>query len=73
MAINHDIEDYDQWKSVLDRFPPSQGGATFHRINRNVDDPTNITVVVGFESPDTARAFRDRPVSSIGLGDCGDP
>ena len=62
LAINHDVEDYDRWKSVFDELPPAKGGALFHRINRNVDDPNNITVVAGFETTEAARAFVDNPV-----------
>jgi len=59
MAVNHQVEDYDRWKAVFDEFPPSSGGALFHRINRNVDDPSNITVVAGFESLESVKAFLD--------------
>jgi heme-degrading monooxygenase HmoA len=59
LAINHEVEDYDRWKAVFDEFPPSSGGAVFHRVNRNVDDPNNITVVAGFETTEAARAFVD--------------
>ena len=61
LAINHDVEDYDSWKVVFDEFPPSTGGALFHRINRGVDNPNNITVVAGFESADAASAFASNP------------
>jgi quinol monooxygenase YgiN len=61
MAVNHDVADYDRWKAVFDEFPRAENGALFHRINRNVDNPDNITVVHGFESLDAATAFRDNP------------
>ena len=61
VAINHNVEDYDRWKAVFDEFPPAKGGALFHRINRNVDDPNNITVVAGFETTEAARAFANNP------------
>jgi hypothetical protein len=57
MAINHDVADYDQWKPVFDSFSPAKGGAVFHRVNRNVENPNNITIVAGFESADAAREF----------------
>jgi hypothetical protein len=60
-AINHRVANYDAWKAVFDEVPPSMGGALFHRINRGVDDTNNITVVAGFESPEAARAFIERP------------
>ncbi len=59
LAINHEVEDYDRWKAVFDEYPPAKGGALFHRINRNVDDPNNITVVAGFDTTEAARAFVD--------------
>lgn len=59
LAINHDVEDYDRWKAVFDEFPPAKGGALFHRVNRNVDDPNNITVVAGFDTTEAVRAFVD--------------
>lgn len=61
MAVNHDVADYEAWKKVFDDFPRAQNGVLFHRINRNVDDPNNITVVHGFETVEAAIAFRDNP------------
>jgi hypothetical protein len=57
LAINHDVEDFDAWKKVYDDFPKQRLGVRFARVNRNVDDPNNITVIHGFESVDAARAF----------------
>ena len=71
LAINHDVEDYDKWKAVFDEFPPSKGGALFHRINRKVDNPNNIAVVAGFESVEAANAFRDNPGLKDALGRAG--
>ena len=70
-AINHQVADYDAWKAVFDEFPPSEGGALFHRINRGVDDPNNITVVMGFQSPDAARAFVENPDLKKAMGRAG--
>lgn len=70
-AINHHVSDYDIWKAVFDEFPPSKGGALFHRINRGVDDPNNITVVAGFESPDAAHAFLENPNLKESMGRAG--
>ena len=57
LAINHDVEDFDAWKKVYDDFPKQRSGVRFARVNRNVDDPNNITVIHGFDSVDAARAF----------------
>lgn len=61
MAVNHEVENYDRWKTVFDTFPPSEAKAMFHRINRSVDNPNNVTVVAGFETLDAALSFRDNP------------
>jgi len=71
VAINHDVQDYDQWRSVFDEFPPQKGGALFHRINRGVDDPNNITVVAGFETEDAARGFVSNPDLKAAMGRAG--
>lgn len=71
MAVNHDVADYDQWKTVFDNFTPSKGGALFHRLNRNVENPNNITVVAGFESSDAARAFADDPALKDAMQEAG--
>lgn len=60
MAVNHDVEDYDRWKAEFDAFPKAEMGALFHRLNRNTENPNNLTVVHGFESAEAARAFVDR-------------
>lgn len=57
VVINHDVADYDRWKAVFDEISPRTMGASFHRINRSVDDANNITVVAGFDTVDAARAF----------------
>lgn len=61
MAVNHDVEDYDRWKIAFDEFPPAKGGAKFHRVNRAVDNPNNITVIAGFETAEAALDFGDNP------------
>ena len=71
LAVNHDIEDYDRWKAVFDEYVESQGSILFHRINRNVDNPNNITVVHGFESVEAARAYVDNPDLKAAMGRAG--
>lgn len=61
LVVNHDVENYERWKAAFDEFPPSTGGALFHRINRRIDDPNNITVVMGFDSTATAEVFVSDP------------
>ncbi|HKI86884.1 MAG TPA: cyclase [Thermoanaerobaculia bacterium] len=71
LAINHDVEDYEKWKKVFDQFPPGKDGATFHRVNRNVENPNNITVVAGFETVEAARAFAHDPKLKEAMGEAG--
>ena len=71
MAVNHDVEDYDRWKVGFDAFPPSTGGAIFHRLNRSVDNPNNVTLVCGWNSVEDAVAFRDNPELKSRMGDAG--
>jgi hypothetical protein len=71
MAINHDVEDYQTWKNAFDTFPPSKGGALFHRLNRNVEDDNNITIVAGFDTAEAAAHFRDNPDLKQIMGEAG--
>jgi hypothetical protein len=71
VAINHDVEDYDRWKAVFDEVPPSTMGGLFHRINRSVADPNNITVVAGFPSRDAANAFATNSDLKEAMGRAG--
>jgi hypothetical protein len=71
LAINHQVEDYDRWKAVFDTFPPKGAGASFHRINRDVDNPNTITVVAGWANVDDARAFTQNPDLKDAMGRAG--
>ena len=71
IAINHDVADYDTWKNVFDSFPPAKGGARFHRINRNVENENNISVVAGFDTAEAAQEFRDNPDLKEAMGSAG--
>jgi hypothetical protein len=51
--------------------PPSDGGADFHRINRDVDDPNTITVVAGWANTYDARAFMHNPDLKEAMGRAG--
>jgi hypothetical protein len=71
VAINHNIADYARWKAVFDEVPPSTMGGLFHRINRSVEDPNNITVVAGFPSREAAQAFATNPDLKEAMGRAG--
>ncbi|MGH3459402.1 hypothetical protein, partial [Aeromicrobium sp.] len=70
-AINHDVEDYQTWKNVFDSFPPAKGGARFHRLNRNIENDNNITIVAGFDTAEAALQFRDNPELREAMGSAG--
>jgi heme-degrading monooxygenase HmoA len=71
MAVNHDVQDYETWKTVFDTFPPARGGAKFHRLNRNIENPNNVTVVAGFDTAEAAEQFRDDPELKDAMGEAG--
>jgi len=71
MAVNHDVADYETWKNAFAAFPPARGDALFHRVNRNVDNPNNVTVVAGFDTVEAALKFRDNPELKQVMGDAG--
>lgn len=71
LAINHRVENYETWKSVFDSYPPATHGALFHRVNRAVDDPNNITVVAGFGTTEAARGFVEDPELAEKMHDAG--
>ena len=60
LAVNHQVEDYERWKQVFDEFPPGEGGAVFHPVNRLVDSPNTITVVAGSQTPTSPPRCRER-------------
>ena len=61
LAVQHRVRDYKAWKKVFDEYPPREGGAKFHRVNRMIGDPNTIVVVTGFESAEQAQAFGRSP------------
>ena len=58
--VNHDIEDFVNWKAVDDGFDHGSLGVRFGRINRNVENPNNVTIIQGFDSAE-AQAFLTNP------------
>lgn len=71
MAIQHQVHDYDAWKKVFDEFPPKAGGALFHRVNRRVDDPNNLTIVCGWNSVEEAESFGKNSNLAAKMGEAG--
>lgn len=57
MLVNHDVEDYDQWKAAYDAFPKHEMGVRAASVARNLDDPDNISVYHAFDTAEAARDF----------------
>ncbi|MDP9981347.1 hypothetical protein J2W14_000727 [Pseudarthrobacter oxydans] len=59
LQIEHEITDFDLWKSAFDRDPVNRAasGVTAHRISRPVDDPHYVVVELDFERRAQAEAL----------------
>ncbi len=59
LQIEHEITDFDLWKSAFDRDPVNRAasGVTAHRISRPVDDPRYVVVELDFERRAEAEAL----------------
>lgn len=58
--VRHSVEDYARWREGYDNHASARqaGGATDKgNVMRNVDDPHDITVVLGWSDLEKARAF----------------
>jgi heme-degrading monooxygenase HmoA len=58
ILVQQHVEDYDKWKAVFEEHEDrqaagSKGGIVF----RNADDPTQVTVLLGWDNLENARAF----------------
>jgi len=58
--IRHQVENYAIWREGFDNHAPAReaGGATDEVfVFRNVEDPNEITIILGWSDLDKARAF----------------
>ena len=58
--VRHRVEDYARWREGFDNHAPARqaGGATDEAyVMRNVDDPNEITITLGWSDLEKARAF----------------
>jgi quinol monooxygenase YgiN len=58
--VRHTVEDYARWREGFDNHTPARqaGGATNEvYVMRNVDDPNEITLILGWSDLQQARAF----------------
>lgn len=62
--VHHTIEDYTTWREGFDKHGPTRqaAGATEEvYVMQNVDDPNDITLVLGWSDVDKAKAFTQSP------------
>lgn len=59
LQIEHEITDFDLWKSAFDRDPVNRAasGVTAHRVSRPVDDAHYVVVELDFERRAQAEAL----------------
>jgi heme-degrading monooxygenase HmoA len=60
LYVRHRVEDYARWREGFDNHAAARqaGGATDEAyVMRNVDDPNEITVILGWSDLERARSF----------------
>jgi heme-degrading monooxygenase HmoA len=60
--IRHRVEDYARWREGYDNHAAARqagGGTEEAYVMRNVDDPNEITVILGWNDLDKAKAFTE--------------
>ncbi len=71
LVAQHPVADYDAWKAVYDEANPGTFGARFARLNRAVDDPNLLAIVMGFDSVEAAQAMMHNPDLKAAMGRAG--
>jgi heme-degrading monooxygenase HmoA len=63
MLIRHKVEDYAKWKPVFDAHGATRraGGCKGGRLYRNANDPSEVVVVLEWESIEKALQFTQSP------------
>jgi len=72
--VRHSVEDYAKWREGFDNHAPARqaGGATDEAyIMRNVDDPNDLTVILGWNDLEKARAFSQSASLKEAMQDAG--
>ena len=59
ILVQHSVEDYEKWKAVFDEQGATRqaAGSKGGFVLRNADDPNQITVLLGWDNLENARAF----------------
>jgi quinol monooxygenase YgiN len=72
--VRHSVEDYARWREGFDNHAPARqaSGATDEvYLMRNVDDPNEITIILGWSDLDKARAFTKSASLKEAMQDAG--
>lgn len=72
--IRHSVEDYARWREGFDNHAPARqaGGATDEAYEMcNVDDPNEITVMLGWSDLEKARSFTQSASLKDAMQDAG--
>ena len=65
MLTRINVGDYERWKPMFDQdAPQAREKAKGYRIFRAVDNPSEVTLLIEFESPEDAREGRERLLAS---------
>ena len=59
LFARHSVSDYDAWRKVYDEFHQTrkQAGVTGEQVYQSADDPNDVTLMLDFETIETARDF----------------
>jgi heme-degrading monooxygenase HmoA len=60
LYVRQSVEDYVRWREIYDNHAPARqaGGAIDETyVMRNVEDPNDVTVILGWSDLEKARAF----------------
>ena len=59
ILVQQSVEDFEKWKSLFDEDEPFReaGGSKGGLVLRNADDPNHVTVLLEWDSLESARAF----------------
>jgi hypothetical protein len=65
MLTRIQVDDYEAWKPIFDSDPPgARKAAKGHRLLRSSEEPNDVFVQVEFDSPEDAKAARERLLAS---------
>lgn len=68
VLIRGTVPDYDAWKQYFDSDPVGRKQVALgHRIMRSVENPNEVFIQIEFGSPEEAKAFRERLLTSVAL------